>query len=194
MSDPLGVAYVYESTPETLLFNYQYIRRLHMDMTIDHNALALLNHLHFKPRMYIFCRNVRTSRDPIHDILKLWVGDERIIRDAHAPQIANLEKVRSGLLGDEAELKGGEVNGTALERSGRGNGNGQGSWCITLGQSVEYPKGIGHPAGNVSQAHQSNDPMLGYVRSLLKVRYLTLNICFHLDILHRIPFRSGSPA
>ncbi len=55
------------------------------------------------------------SRDPKHDLLKLWVGDEGDILMNFPTELQNLEKNRDQLLGPLDALHGGEKGGTALE-------------------------------------------------------------------------------
>lgn len=169
MSDPQGVALVYESCPELTLFFYQFLKDLRVPMSVNHSELRALGLLEAKPKMYIFYRNVGKSRDPKNDLLKAWVSDEGDIQHAFPQELSELEKIRDELLGDVQDLKGGQKKGTALERSGRGNGNVQGDRCLTYCQSVEAQRGIGHPPGNMSQAHHQEDDTLDQLRRLCNV-------------------------
>ncbi len=172
MKDPDGVAYVYESCPEFLLYYYRFLLTQQIPMSIVHEELRSLGLLELKPKMYIFYRDVRKSRDPKNDLLKLWVGDEGELALSYPEELGKMEKLRDELLGPKEHLQGGKKGGTAIERSGRGHGNVQGDRCLTFGQSVEAQRGIGHPAGNMSQAHQWDDSMLDSLRQYMKVRII----------------------
>ncbi len=149
-------------------------------LSVDKKELASLGHLELQPKSYVFYRDVRKSRDPKHDLLKLWVGDEGDLLMNFPTELQNLEKSRDELLGPLDALHGGEKGGTALDHSGRGHGNVQGDRCLTYGQSVEAQRGIGHPAGNMSQAHQREDETLVQLRDLQMVSAITLPLHFKL--------------
>lgn len=125
--------------------------------------------LELKPHAYILYRDVHGSRDPKDDLLKLWVAHDQELRVKFPDNISALENVRDQLLGPADELKGGEKGGTWSEKSGRGNGNMQGDRCLTYGQSVETHRRIGHPPGNMSQAHRKDDEALNLIKSFKHV-------------------------
>lgn len=170
MPDPDGVALVYEGCPELLLYNYRYFRDLTIPLTTDPKELHSNGYLELLPHMYIFYRNLRKSDDPKDDLLKLWVTDENEVKTKCKYDVQNMQKARDKLLGERAQLKGSKKGGTALERSGRGNGNAQGDRCFTYSQSIEMQRGIGHPPGNMSQAHRKNDETLIQIKELEGVR------------------------
>ncbi|KLO05202.1 hypothetical protein SCHPADRAFT_1003018 [Schizopora paradoxa] len=168
MRDPLGVALVYEGCPELLLYYYRYFQDLAIPQSVEKKDLAKLGLLELEPHMYVFYRNVRESRDPKRDLLKMWVTDEEEVQRTCESETQDALFYRDKLLGDKATLKGGKKKGTHLEKSGRGHGNGQGDRCLTFMQSIESQRGIAHPPGNMSQAHMKGDETLSDLKEFEK--------------------------
>lgn len=172
MTDPMGVAYVYESCPELLLYNYRFFPSLEIPMSVDKDVLEGAGLLELQPHMHVFYRDVRKSRDPKDDLLKMWVTDERQVRSECREEVDGVLKARDRLLGDKEKLSGGEKKGTHLERSGRGHGNGQGDRCLTFMQSIESQRSIAHPPANMSQAFMKGDDTLLDLKEFEKVSIL----------------------
>lgn len=164
-----GLALVYESCSEELLFKHDTFKNLSVPTTSCPTTLFQMGYLEVKPKMAVFYRDLKGSCLPEDDVLKVWVSDEIELAKSHPDQLAALVRVRDKFFGPKEELFGGKKGGTALERSGRGHGNLQGSRCHTFGNSVESVRHIVHPCGNLSQREQSDDEMLGHISMLLKV-------------------------
>lgn len=164
---------MYESCPELNLYNHRFFEGITIPMSSNPHVLASEGHLELKAHMYVFYRDIRQSRDPKDDLLKLWVSDHGDVQACFPEELRGMEKVRDQLLGPVDQLKGGERDGTALERSGRGKGNLQGDRCLTFGQSIEAQRGIAHPAGNLSQAHKRGDETLENIKILERVSFLS---------------------
>lgn len=167
--DPRGVAYVYEGCPELLLYYCRFFPSLQIPMSVDDDVLKQAGLLELQPRMYILYRDVRKSRDPNDDLLKMWVTDECEVATACTADVEDAKKARDKLIGDKDKAFGGQKKGTHLERSGRGHGNGQGDRCLTYMQSIEAQRGIAHPPGNMSQAFTKGDETLTDLRDYQKV-------------------------
>ena len=56
MTDPMGVAYVYESCPELLLYNYRFFPSLEIPMSVDKDVLEGAGLLELQPHMHVFYR------------------------------------------------------------------------------------------------------------------------------------------
>jgi len=174
-----GIALVYESTPEELLSKYSKLSEHRIPMSVNHQELYEDGFLHLQPNMAIFYRNLHLSQDPKDDLLKVWVTDERSLRSSHGHDIERLDQLRDELLGPDESLEGGRKGGTALERSGRGDGNLQGSRCNTYGNSKESVRNIAHPSGNMScsSAAPGAAPGANEDKSMLKTLSSVLKVC-----------------
>ena len=89
------------------------------------------------------------------DILKLSVGDELRHAARRLPYTKMLEAARDFFAGDPSLLKAGKANGTYLQRSGRGEGNGQGQSCINLLLTREAQCDRIHPARNIGRPKEN---------------------------------------
>lgn len=154
---PHGLALVYESSPEFLHAHMQEYSNLKIPQG-PHTKRQLYEKgfLELRPNMYIFYRNHVESNDPSKDLLKAWVTPRSQLQAAHGASIKRLDELRDALLGPPDQLNGGKKGGTALERSGRANGNLQGDRCNTFGLSRQSVRNITHPSANMSRSSQSD--------------------------------------
>ncbi len=142
-------------------------------MICDDEELRRLGYLQLHPNMAILFRDLRGKGEPVNDVLKVWVEDERALLQEFHDVIERMKATIAILFGPDDELRGADKGGTALERSDRGNGNLQGDRCFTFANSKECPCMTHHPSKNMSQAHAKleDDPMLRALSDYIKVPF-----------------------
>ena len=191
-----NISLVYESCGLIEGKKYNLFRRLILPTCASAEDAELRGYIIADPDTKVWFRDLDGSMLEDDDILKLSVGNELRHAAHRLAYTKDLEGARDYLVGDTSLLKAGRANGTLLQRSGRGEGNGQGQSCINLLLTREAQRDRIHPARNIGRPKENelqeaelspdviSDTVRGNIITFTHVRPNILSLISHANIFN----------